>query len=116
MMDNILEFISNITIYLKLVVIIALIVHCIVKGYDKLSIKYRSKAFAILIFSYIIVDFSEGIVRKFHTLPKMQEAHLEIDRRREENYIELDTKIRKVSDKIYDDFGLNKQKVDTLKK
>lgn len=116
MINNILEFVSNITVYLKLVIIIALIFHCLFKRYDKLSIKYRSKAFAILIFAYITVDFTDGVVRKFYTLPQMREAHLEIDRRQEENFIELDTKIMKVSDKIYDDFGLNKQKVDTLKK
>lgn len=116
MINNILEFVSDITLYLKLVIIIALITHCLFKRYDKLSIKYRSKAFAILIFAYITVDFTEGIVRKFYILPLMREAHFEIDRKSEENYIELDTKIKKVSDKIYDDFGLNKQKVDTLKK
>ena len=110
--NNILAFLNEYFLYVKIIVIVAIIFHCIYKRYDKLSVKYRSKAFAILIFSYLIVDLCEGIVKKFYTLKVFEAVHERLDDKIDSNYIDLDTKIKVMSDKIYDDYNIKPK--DTL--
>lgn len=111
----ILEFINNYLLYAKLIIIIAIIFHCIYKRYDKLSKKYRSKAFAILIFAYLFTDFSEGLIRKFYVNKNIEIIHNNLNNKIDSVNISLNEKIDITASKIYDDYNINPKTKDSSK-